>query len=138
MSKTRALTVALVVLVLGAAACASTGNTPRRDYDVITAEELAALTTANTLWDVVNQLRPRWFSVRSGRSLGGSETARVVVFQDESVFLGDPGVLRQFRPDAVDHLRYLDAATASASLPGLGGRHVAGAIILMTRPPDDM
>lgn len=136
MSKTRGMAVALVMLIL-AAACASTGNTTRRDYNVITAEEMEAIGTANTLWDVVNQLRPRWFSVRSGRSLGGSEPATVVVFQDESIFLGGTDVLRQFRPDAAQSLRYLDAATASASLPGLGGRHVAGAILIMTSSPDE-
>jgi hypothetical protein len=133
MISTRALAPVLTGLLLVTAACASTGGTEgtRTNYNVITHEEMHALTTAATLYDVVHQLRPRWLTVRVARNFDGA--GDIVVYQDQT-FLGPPDVLRQFSRDAVHTLRYLDGATASASLPGLGGRHVVGAIVLLTSP----
>jgi hypothetical protein len=132
MFSTRSLAPALVALSMLFAACATAGSDGQRtNYSVITNEELSALTTATTLYDAVNQLRPRWLNVRAARNVGGA--GEIVVYQDQS-FLGSPDVLRQFSLEAAYSLRYLDSATASASLPGLGGRHVAGAIILLTTP----
>ncbi len=125
------LTVVLLLLVVGA--CASTGSEGREriNYNLITSEEIHGATAATTLYDVVHQLRPRWLQVRVARTFeGGGE---IVVFQDQT-FLGTPDVLRQFAKDAVHSLRYLDGPTASASLPGLGARHVVGAIVMETRP----
>ncbi|MGH7446417.1 MAG: hypothetical protein ACRELT_02580, partial [Longimicrobiales bacterium] len=84
--------------------------------------------------DVVQRLRPRWLIARAGdRSIGMS--TGVVVYQDQAL-LGDVDTLRQLGPSAAYELRYLDGPTASSTLPGLGsGRHVAGAIIVLTRPP---
>jgi hypothetical protein len=63
-------------------------------------------------------------------------TTGVVVYQDQSL-LGDVDTLRQLGPSAAYELRYLDGATATSTLPGIGsGRHIAGAIIVHTRPPE--
>lgn len=124
----------MVPVLLILAACASTGSQDgvRRDSRYISQEEIAATTSASTLYDVVYQLRPRWLTVRASRSLTGLQPA-IVVYQGNSL-LGGPDILRQFDPSAVYALRYLDGSTASASLPGLGSRHVEGAIILITGP----
>jgi hypothetical protein len=96
--------------------------------DVITQEQMAELGSLN-LYQVIERIRPQWLR-RSARSLSGGD--EVVVFQDAS-FLGGPEVLRQLHPGLARRLRYLDAATASATLAGLGSRKVLGAIVIETR-----
>jgi len=88
-----------------------------------------------TLYDVVQRLRPRWLEIRAGdRSFAiGTGRATIVVFQDQS-YLGDVEYLKQIAPDLAYELKWLDGPTASSTLPGLGSQHVAGAIIIRTRP----
>jgi hypothetical protein len=123
----------LLVLLLLAGACASaagSGETVRPNMNTITNEELAAV-DAQTLYEAVNRLRPRWLTVRGPRSFG--MVAEILVYQDQT-YLGSIEVLRQFSKDAAYSMRYLDGATAAASLPGTSGRHVEGAIIIQTAP----
>lgn len=123
----------LVIAMVGIfSACASTGNGSTRDSRYISNEEIQELASASTLYDVVSQLRPRWLDIRGTRSMSNSST-EIVVFQGNSL-LGGPEVLHQFSPGAAWALRYMDGATASASLPGLGTRHIQGAILLITAP----
>jgi hypothetical protein len=119
-----------LVAVLGAAACASAPNGGSGgSSNVLTREDVDA-SEAGNLYDAINQLRPRWLTVRASRSLG--LTTEIVVYQDLT-YLGNPEVLRQLSPNMVARIRYLDGATATASLPGLGSRHVEGAIVIETR-----
>jgi len=115
------------MLLFGACAPASTTSGSGRS-DLITREELEE-TGAGTLYEAIERLRPRWLTLRGQRSLGG--TTDIVVYQNQS-YLGSIDVLRQLAPDMVVRVRYLDAATASASLPGLGSRHIEGAIVIET------
>lgn len=58
----------LLGAVVGLAACASGGggsDGPRRDPNLISAEELAEYTTL-TAHDVIRRLRPRWLRARGG------------------------------------------------------------------------
>jgi hypothetical protein len=99
-----------------------------RRTDVITMEEMAEHSTLS-LYQIVERLRPQWFR-RSARSLSGGD--ELVVYQDAAL-LGGPDVLRQIHPGQARRLRYLDAATAQATLSGLGSRKVLGAIVIETR-----
>lgn len=125
------LTAALLLAVVSACATTSSDG-PRRSSNVITAEEIAELTTVSTLYDVVHQLRPRWLTVRGGRSIGGGIQTSILVYQDQT-YLGGPDVLRQIGLDLVRSIEFLDGPRAAAELPGLGSRHVDGAIVLRTR-----
>lgn len=131
----RALVACALLAALATASCASAagGERMRTRSDIITRAEIEGLSSAATLYDVVNQLRPRWLQVRASRSL--SMETEILVFQG-SILLGGTNVLRQFAPDVAWSLQYLDGATASASLPGLSGRHLEGAILLITAPPE--
>lgn len=118
------------VFLMGAVlltACASTGSEgPRRNYDVITTEEIEAANVSN-LYQLVERLRPRWLDVRSQRSYNTS--TEIVVFQGQT-YLGGPAILREMGADGAHTLRYIDGATASATLPGLGSRQIEGAIVI--------
>jgi hypothetical protein len=110
----------------GAAAAPSSGRS-----DVISREELEANASLN-MYDVVQRLRPRWLNTRGTRTTSGTQL-ELVVYQN-LVQLGNVETLRQLRPTMAQRVRFLDAQTASASLPGLGSRQVAGAIVIETAP----
>lgn len=132
----RMITLVAVLALLAGSACASSsgGSGTNTRSDLLTREQIMSVDGANTLYEVVQRLRPRWLEARGGdRSFGLSTD--IVVYQDQS-FLGDVSTLSQLAPDMAYELRWLDGTTASATLPGLGSRHVAGAIVLSTRPPE--
>jgi hypothetical protein len=118
------------------AACATSGSGVQRSSpDELTREEVLSVEARN-LYDVVRRLRPRWLTAerRAGERSFSAEM-RVVVYQGQTR-LGDIDVLREWSPSAVYHLQWLDGPRASATLPGLGSTHVAGAIVIRTRPPN--
>jgi hypothetical protein len=121
-------------------ACASSGGTTASNDPVLSYDEMARTSAAN-LYEAVQRLRPLWLHQRSARSLRLPH--EVAVYQGPS-YVGPVEVLRQYRLEAVTHLRYLDASTASATLAGYGSRHLQGAIVLQwggegspPRPTDD-
>lgn len=126
-----ALAAALPVLM----ACASAspaGEAPRPRTNVLTRDELRE-TGARNAYEAVQRLRPRWLVVRSGARSFSLET-EVVVFQDQ-LFLGNQDALVRIGIEGIYEIRYLDGATAKAKLPGIGSRHVQGAIIVYLSPP---
>lgn len=110
-------------LVLAALAGCGAGTMTPADT-VLTWDEMAR-SGASTVYDAVERLRPRWLQVRSPRTL---RLPQEVVVYHGPTFLGNAQVLKSYRVDAVTHLEFLDAATASATLTGYGSRHVQGAI----------
>lgn len=129
------LLMAVVLCVAGACASAGSRGGSRVDSRRITEDEIQALQTASTLYDVVSQLRPQWLTAR-GRNIGGGPGMDSMIgVYDGQTYLGGVDVLREFGPRAVYGMRFLDAATASASLPRQSGIHLEGAIVLITSPP---
>jgi hypothetical protein len=125
---------AALLLLCAVTACASAPSAEGsgRAQNELSREEIMAA-GVNNLYDVIHRLRPRWLNVRGQRSFGQAAlNTEVVVFQNQTM-LGGVEVLRQLGPDIAMRLRYLDGATATASLPGLGSRHVEGAIIIETQ-----
>jgi len=132
MSRYAIYALALTLPLLGCARQTRSGSSPGQRTDTITREQIAELDVRN-LYDVVERLRPRWLVVRSGMRSFSMET-EVVVFQGE-MFLGTQDALRNLGTEGVYEIRYLDGATAKATLPGLGDRHVQGAIVVHMSPP---
>ena len=110
----------------GAEAGATTGA-PRGDRDMLTRAELEASGATNLL-DAVQRLRPHWLR---GVNLTNREAAGgdFVVYQGNTP-LGGVDELRRLSIGYAARLRYLDASQASNTLPGLGSRRVAGAIVI--------
>lgn len=117
---------ALMVLLL--AACASSGNAElEADRNLITHEEITQL-GVNTAYEVVERLRPRWLRVRVSRSY--NRPTQIVVVVDNLQLEGIES-LRDIDARNVSTIRWLDSAQAG-QLPGLGSRHVEGAIYVET------
>ena len=97
----------LVAALVGCASGSSQeGQAPNPGSNVLTRAQLEEAGVRNA-YEAVERLRPRWLTV-----------------------------LERIGIDGIYEIRYLDGATASASLPGLGGRHVDGAIIIYMSPPE--
>jgi hypothetical protein len=115
-------------LMLTLAACASTGpgGVDTNPYEITRAEiqEVDAVTAL----EVVERLRPRWLRAPLERS--HTRTTEVVVYLNGALF-GDVGILQEIGAATIQRLRWLDSAQAGR-LPGLGSRHVAGAIVVET------
>jgi hypothetical protein len=128
----------------------SKGAPAHTDPNVITTAEIDAADFRDA-YDIVNRLRPSWFSVTKSsapRTLGGiqvsesssgmtgvqsgSASSGIVVYLDKNR-LGGSESLHDLPPKSIGSLRYLDGATASATLPGLSSTIVSGAIVATSR-----
>ena len=112
-------------------------STPKKDPDVITAAEISSQTFRDG-YDIVQRLRPTWFTRKSGasttRRIGTSPSASatgsgLLVYLDNAR-LGGVDALRQLSAPSIESMRFLDAATATATLPGIGSSVVSGAIVV--------
>jgi len=119
---------AIIALLAALTAC-SVGmdqGDRRGSTNVITQEELQEV-RGSSVYDAVQELRPRWLRARSGQSVHGSDTG-IVVYVGNSR-MGGIDELRRHSLDGVRSLQFLDSSTA-ASLPGIGSERVAGAIVI--------
>ena len=124
MRRTRFLSL-LAVVILGSA-CASSGqpdqSRPRRDSNLITADELSGLTVGNA-YEAVRRLRPAWLQAR-GRS------PLPVVYRNDTRWGGDPSSLESIRIDSVSEMRFLSASDATTRY---GTGFTGGVILVVTR-----
>ena len=115
----------LAVVVLGGA-CASSGqpdqSRPRRNRNLITAEELSEL-SVSTCYEAVRRLRPAWLQAR-GRS------PLPVVFRNNARWGGDPRSLESIRINSVSEIRFLSASDATTRY---GTGFTGGVILVVTR-----
>jgi hypothetical protein len=107
--------------------CASSGTEQgSRNTSILTREEMVEMRVSN-VYDAVERLRPRWLQIRTQMSL--TSPTEIVVFMDRN-YLGGPEMLRQFSPNDIARVRYMDGTTASATLPGMANRSVEAALII--------
>ena len=123
MRRTRFLSL-LAVVILGSA-CASSGppdqSRPRRNRNLITADELSELSVA-TAYDAVRRLRPAWLQAR-GRS------GLPVVFRNDARWGSDPSSLESIRINGVSEIRFLNARDATTRY---GTGFTGGVILVVT------
>ncbi len=117
---------AVLAVVVLSSACASSSqpdrSRPRRNRNLITAEELSGLPVA-TAYEAVRRLRPAWLQTRGRSSLP-------VVFRNNSRWGGDPRSLESIRIDSVAEMRYLSASDATTRY---GTGFTGGVILVVTR-----
>ena len=122
-SRTALTLVVAFGLATALAACASSGGSagPRRDPNLITAEELAEYSTFTAL-DAIRRLRPRWLQSR------GQTSAQVI---QDGARLGDPeNALRSMPVSDIEEMRYLSASDATMRY---GTNYPGGAIEITSR-----
>jgi hypothetical protein len=131
---------ALAVIGATLGCSASSGTTPRTsakpkvDPDLISTAEIDSQAFRDA-YDVVQRLRPNWFTRKTGGSSArrmGASGSGLVVYLDNTR-MGGVEALRQLTTSAFESLRFMDAAIATATLPGLGSSVIAGAIVAQSR-----
>ena len=138
---------AAIVFVCGTLSCSSASSgaakssaSPKVDPDVISIAEIDSQPFRDA-YDIVQLLRPSWFTRKSGsassRRMGVSTSnsaigAGLLVYIDNSR-MGGVEALRQIRPNSIESLTFMDAATATAKLPGVGMSVISGAIVARSR-----
>lgn len=136
------MSIGLAVAAVAVGCSASSGATPRSstpkaDPDLITASEISSQSFRDA-YDIVQRLRPNWFTRKSGgstaRRMGTSPSssaagAGLLVYLNNAR-LGGVEALRQLSASSIESLRFVDAATATATLPGIGSSVVSGAIVV--------
>jgi hypothetical protein len=152
----RHVNAALVCCSFILAACATSaasGTRPaaaKTNPDFIATAEIDAGTFRDA-YDIVQRLRPNWFTKARASSGGGlsgtqvsgsaggmsgvqssSSSAGLVVYLDNAR-MGGPEALRDMSASSIQSLQYMDAATATAKLPGIGSSIVSGAIVATSR-----
>ena len=126
---TRLSFVAAFALVSSLGACASGGggsSGPRRNPNLITAEELAEDSTLTAI-DVVRRLRPRWLTGR-GAGTGGSNMPQLIL---DGARMGDAAnALRSISVSTISEMQYLNASDATMRY---GTNYPGGAIVVTSR-----
>jgi len=126
----RVLAVSLSTLLLAAfahAAAQTPARKPRRDPNLITAEELAAR-PAQTLYDAVRSLRPAWMMRSRPTALMPQNEGGLIVYVDGTRF-GNLESLRQLVPSVAQEVRYYSPSDAEGRF---GPGHLNGAIEVIT------
>jgi hypothetical protein len=141
-----AFTRAAIFATLAACASSGAGTGLRTEPDQITAAEVTASGTTNA-WDLISRLRPNWLRQRGTASIGastgavsetnpvsanGSNNQVIVVYLDGHRFV-DVATLRTLSTSGLKSLRWLDAASAQATLTDIGTDPIAGAIVISSR-----
>lgn len=123
-----------LALALAPLACAGGGAGGERvRQNILTPEEIQESTGAN-LYEVVEQLRPRWLQVRGPTSLQ-QQSAAIGVFVNRT-YQGGTETLRGMPKSGVARMQYLDGPQANAQLRSPGAAALAGAILVETGSGD--
>lgn len=127
---------ASVLAGCGASRSAEEGG-PRRQANVLSAEEIQNEARSLHAFDLIRALRPNWLHVGGPQSLGrpsggtptGPQVYQPMVYLDGSR-MGPPEMLRQILAASVQEARFLSATEASSRF---GYDHLGGAILITTR-----
>jgi len=108
--------------------CASAPSTPapRRDRNLITAEEIAA-EPATSAAELLERLRPTWLRNRGPTSIGSGAPSYPIVYIDE-VRSGGPEALSRVSSQIVREIRFINGRDATTRW----GMDHGGGVILVT------
>jgi len=109
---TPAIVILIPTLLVACASSTPPGVTTPRDQNVITLEEIEA-TQAETAYDIIQQLRPRWMiRNRGNRSFSTTEADYAKVFVDE-LPPREFDFLREIPRATILEMRFLEAREAT-------------------------
>lgn len=130
------------VLGCSAATTKSSSASTKADPELITTAEISAQNFRNA-YEAVERLRPEWLrkrdaatrmgmTVRGGAGVQTDAGSGLVAYLDNTRLGGVEG-LRDISAAGIASIQYMDAAKATAQLPGLGSSSISGAIVVHSR-----
>lgn len=118
----------LVLLLLVIFACASTSTrTGRKDRYLILADEIVTVPHANTVWDVIEILRPNLLSLDERRQVGFKTMTSSLVYVN-GMYYGEKERLKEIPNLGILEIRFLHGAEAGAQY----GYDTSGGVFLLT------
>ena len=145
MRTTRFLMAAASAVLLISCATATAANqsgvtSTKVNPNLITTADVDAATGMRDAYDLVQRLRPTWLTKeRPAESMSGSVSGQtraagggLLVYLDNAR-LGGLTALRDLPASVIGSLEFMDAATATATLPGVGSSSISGAIVVRSR-----
>jgi len=141
------LAVCFLVTICGGLGCSTattsgSSSPTKSDAELISIGEINSQNFRNA-YEVVQRLRPTWLTkngapTRLGMTVGGGGGVQtdpgsgVLVYLDNTR-LGGVNALRDITVAGIGSIEYMDAAKATARLPGIGSSAVSGAIVVHSR-----
>ena len=117
----------LLLIAISGCTAATAANGASRDINVITQEEIAQ-TNRNSVFEVIEMLRPQWLQGRSAQSVNNRDGG-IVVYMDD-VRYGDLTSLRTINTAGIFRMERFNATAASQRW---GPGHSDGVIVISTR-----
>lgn len=120
---------AIFLIVTGGCSSATNTKASGPSSNRITAVEILAARSqgVSNLEELITRARPRWLQTDRIQSFN---TPKGVLVYDGNSMLGGPEVLENITLDQIREIRWYNSAEAG-TLPGAGGQHVEGAIVIM-------
>ena len=136
------IAMSLIAIAAATFGCASSGTvanqtaatpTGRVNPDLITTAEIEAV-NARDAYELVQRLRPNWISrgTAGSSNMGAGGRGGLIVFIDQAK-MGWVEALRDIPATQISSIQFMDAATATALLAGIGSEIVTGAIVVHQR-----
>jgi len=116
----------IAIVAAGCASASSSEDQPRRNRNLITAEEIAALPTF-TAFQIIRRLRPGWLRQRG--PAGTRSSGYAAVFQD-GMEMGGHDALRNITAESIELIRFINATDATTRY---GTGYAGGIIEVITR-----
>jgi hypothetical protein len=136
--RTITMTATCAILGLGFFGCASSGTpgtakVTESSPDRLTAVEIESQGGAQTAYDVVRRLRPRWLQAGATGSIGGGRIqSQVLLVYLDGNKLGTAETLRTLTATGIKSMQYYDAVRAATILREVGSEPISGAIVITT------
>lgn len=126
----RKLQVLTLLVAVGCAspATARTGSAPGREYNRITADEIAT-STAQNAYELISKMRPAYLKTRGKTTVLLDTPDRASVFLD-GVLFGDPDALKTLAATQIREIRFYPATSAGVKF---GSQYGAGVIDIKSK-----
>ncbi len=127
----RYLSIAFFLLVIGIAACSSTGTKAKKgrySRDLISAQDIKSHNTSNA-YEIIQRLRPIWLQGRGRKTLLAGDASYPVVYLNSRKY-GTLGSLSNFSANEIVEIRFYSAADATTKF---GTNHPSGVIDLIMK-----
>ena len=127
----RYLSIAFFLLVIGIAACSSTGTKAKKGQysrNLISAEDIKSH-SSSTASEIIQRLRPIWLQGRGRKTLLAGDASYPVVYLNGRKY-GTLGSLSNFSANEISKMRFYSAADATTKF---GTNHPSGVIDLIMK-----
>lgn len=121
-----------LLLVVSAAACASTGATTRKSSpDKLTRAEIA-MSSATNGYEAISRLRPNWLRAQGTASIAGAVRSQLILLYIDNQRAEDLYALKNLSAGMIESAEWIDATRVATVLSNVPSGSYSGAIVVRT------